>query len=193
MTRPELELIAETAVRIPPHGVVVEIGSFAGRSSVHWAANSHPSVRIFCIDPFDYILDDYSFEHIQGDPSDVRDRPCGEIFAEHTSRWANRIVPLAQRSPPGEWNTPADVVFIDGDHTADGVRSDLEFWRGCLKPRGRLLGHDWDDPRVRQAVESFGGRDDLAVRCHDGTCIWEIERVSSGAGRGSRSGRPRTR
>src|SRR4051794_10189854 len=84
MTRSELELIARVARAVPANGTIVEIGSWGGRSAVHWAANSDPSVAIYCMDPFDYILDDFSFAHIQGDASNVRDRPSGEIFAEQT-------------------------------------------------------------------------------------------------------------
>jgi hypothetical protein len=54
MTRPELEVIARAAGTVPERGLIVEIGSFAGRSAVNWAANSRPSVEICCINPIDY-------------------------------------------------------------------------------------------------------------------------------------------
>jgi SAM-dependent methyltransferase len=174
MTRPELEVVAAAAAAVPENGLIVEIGSFAGRSSVHWAANSHPSVEIYCIDPFDYVLDDYSYEHMQGDRTNVRGRPSGELFIEHTEAWAERLVPLAQLSPPPSWDRPADVIFVDGDHTAEGVRRDLEFWIDHLKPSGRLLGHDWDDPRVREAVEAFAAERGLTAAPHPGTYVWEL-------------------
>src|ERR1019366_3037222 len=158
MTRPELELIASAAASLPDDGVIVEVGSFAGRSSVHWAANSCPSADIYCIDPFDTVVDDYSLEHIRGDASRVRGRPCGDLFAEYTQPWANRLNAVAQTSPPSSWNRAADVIFIDGDHTCEGVTRDLEFWIDHLKPAGRLLGHDWDDLRGRESVQAFAGR-----------------------------------
>jgi predicted O-methyltransferase YrrM len=174
MTRPELEVIARAARAVPANGTIVEIGSYAGRSSVHWAANSDPSVEIFCIDPFDAVIDDFSFAHIQGDASNVRDRPSGEIFAEQTRDWAHRLTPLAQLSPPATWERPADVIFVDGDHTAEGVTRDLRFWIDHLKPGARLLGHDWDDARVREAVEAFAAERGLTASPHDGTNIWEL-------------------
>jgi hypothetical protein len=176
MTRPELELIADVAVSIPANGVIVEVGSFAGRSSSHWAANSKPSVAIYCIDPFDYVIDGYSLAHIQGDAADVAGRPSGELFREHTRPWASRLTMVAERSPPAVWTRSADVIFVDGDHSTEGVRRDLEFWCGHLTPRGRLLGHDWDDLRVREAVQAFADRERLGVVIHPQTNIWELVR-----------------
>jgi predicted O-methyltransferase YrrM len=174
MTRPELEVIARVAAQVPKDGVIVEIGSFAGRSSVHWAANSHPSVAIFCVDPFDAVVDEFSLQHIQGDAAGVPGRPSGELFAEHTREWAHRLTPLAQASPPPTWDRPADVIFVDGDHTAEGVTRDLDFWITRLRPGGALLGHDWDDLRVREAVQAFAAQRGVGVRVHDGTNVWQL-------------------
>jgi hypothetical protein len=66
------------------------------------------------------------------------------------------------------------VVFIDGDHTAEGVKADLEFWVDRLTPDGVLLGHDWDDGRVRGAVEAFAGQRGVGVHVHPGTYIWQF-------------------
>jgi len=175
MTRPELEVIARAAALAPADGVIVEIGSFAGRSSVHWAANSDPSVTVYCIDPFDYVIDDYSYRHIQGVAAGVRGRPSGELFAEQTRDWADRLTAVAERSPPESWDVPADVIFVDGDHTPEGVTRDLRFWIDHVKPGGRLLGHDWDDARVRGAVETFATEQGLTARVHEGTYIWELD------------------
>jgi hypothetical protein len=175
MTRSELEAIASVAAGVPEDGVIVEIGSFAGRSSVHWAANSHPTVAIYCIDPFDAIVDDFSFKYLQGDASGVRGRPSGELFDAYTRAWEHRLTPIAQLSPPTGWDHPADVIFVDGDHTAAGVTRDLRFWIEHLKPGGRLLGHDWDDARVRVAVEAFADGRGMSARVHDGTNVWELE------------------
>jgi predicted O-methyltransferase YrrM len=174
MTRPELEVIARAAATVPKDGVIVEIGSFAGRSSVHWAANSDPSVRIFCMDPFDAIVDEFSLAHIQGEADDVAGRPSGELFARHTSDWAARLTPIAQASPPPSWDQPADVIFVDGDHTAEGVTRDLEFWIDWLEPGGTLLGHDWDDARVREAVEAFAAARGAGAWPHPTTNVWQL-------------------
>ncbi len=55
---------------------------------------------------------------------------------------------------------PASLVFLDGDHSYDGVYSDLEVWYDALLPGGVMGGHDWDHPKfpgfgVDKAVHSF--------------------------------------
>ena len=36
-----------------------------------------------------------------------------------------------------------DFVFIDGDHTYEGARLDIDVWRHVIKPGGLLSGHDY--------------------------------------------------
>jgi hypothetical protein len=37
-----------------------------------------------------------------------------------------------------------------------------------------MLGHDWDDLRVREAVEAFASRCAFAARKHPSTNIWQL-------------------
>lgn len=43
-----------------------------------------------------------------------------------------------------------DFVYIDGDHSYEGVKQDIELW--LPKTKGILAGHDYDREGVRQAV-----------------------------------------
>ncbi len=51
-----------------------------------------------------------------------------------------------------------DFVFIDADHSYDGVMKDLKSWVNTVKIGGWLCGHDWDHPdqgEVKRAVLDF--------------------------------------
>jgi predicted O-methyltransferase YrrM len=37
---------------------------------------------------------------------------------------------------------PIDMLFIDGDHTYEGVKRDFELYRPLLKPGGIIAFHD---------------------------------------------------
>jgi len=50
---------------------------------------------------------------------------------------------------------PADMIFIDGDHSYEGAKTDILTWRPLLKPGGLLCGHDSDWPGVTQALEEL--------------------------------------
>lgn len=64
-----------------------------------------------------------------------------------------------------------DLVWIDGDHTAEGVEHDVTWAMKLLKPGGVIACHDYDEvtcPGVRMALDKlFGGpgklTDTLAV------------------------------
>jgi len=53
MAEDDLKVIEELASKVPQNGIIVEIGSFAGRSSYAWSKSCDPSVTVFCIDKWD--------------------------------------------------------------------------------------------------------------------------------------------
>jgi len=48
-----------------------------------------------------------------------------------------------------------DFVYIDADHTFEGVSAGIEAWAPKLKPDGWMTGHDIDRAGVRAAVDYF--------------------------------------
>tara|TARA_R100000734_G_C3297285_1_gene88312 strand:+ start:464 stop:973 length:510 start_codon:yes stop_codon:yes gene_type:complete len=50
-------------------------------------------------------------------------------------------------------NNELDFVFIDGDHSTEGVRKDIEAYTPKVKQGGYCMGHDWDWDTVRTAVK----------------------------------------
>lgn len=69
-----------------------------------------------------------------------------------------------------------DFIFIDGDHTYDGVMNDLNLWWPKLKVGGIISGHDyWDMEmdcgdniistfKVKSAVDTFAKEHNLQVQ-----------------------------
>ena len=45
-----------------------------------------------------------------------------------------------------------DFVFVDGDHSTEGVSADVTNWRPKLKVGGMMIGHDWNLRSVREGV-----------------------------------------
>lgn len=52
-----------------------------------------------------------------------------------------------------------DFIFIDGDHSYEGVTKDLKAWVPKVKEGGYIGGHDWENAGtlqdVKRAVEDF--------------------------------------
>jgi hypothetical protein len=55
-------------------------------------------------------------------------------------------------------NHSLDFVFIDADHSYEGVKNDIIHWKDKVKPGSWLGGHDWGNFKkgnVKKAVEEF--------------------------------------
>jgi hypothetical protein len=48
---------------------------------------------------------------------------------------------------PG-WNQPVALLWLDGDHTYEGVRRDFESWQRHLLPDCDVVLDDADDPEL---------------------------------------------
>lgn len=151
-TPDQLALIEQWAKEVPENGIVVEIGSFAGRSAWHWAKACHPSVTVYAIDSWNEDL--YSKhkplsirKRLLGDRIDPMTVSCTiEDFMFNTKDCPN-IVPIQARSP----NIPeiflekleqVDAVYIDDSHVNPEFKNNVEFWYKRLKPKGIFCGDD---------------------------------------------------
>lgn len=48
-----------------------------------------------------------------------------------------------------------DFVFIDADHSSQGVRKDITNWLPKVKPGGYMIGHDYTKHSVKTVVDSM--------------------------------------
>lgn len=77
----------------------------------------------------------------------------------------------------------ADFVFLDGDHSYEGVAADIEAWHRAVKPGGWLCGHDYHEAKnvrknfgVCRAVDEAAERHGWSVEFgQDDT--WFVQRV----------------
>lgn len=62
-----------------------------------------------------------------------------------------------------------DMIFLDADHSFEGVTADLAAWAGKVKPGGWIGGHDYrnPDPRFRfgvtEAVDAWAAKMEVEV------------------------------
>jgi predicted O-methyltransferase YrrM len=118
---------------------VVEIGVYEGSSAVVLCEVLDAGAELHLIDPFGQ----------QGSAL-----PAGWGATEGASK---RVVARAKRRADGprvtwhvdysaavaaRWSEPVDLVFIDGDHSEEGVRADWDGWHGFVAPGGAVLFHD---------------------------------------------------
>lgn len=80
--------------------------------------------------------------------------------------------------PPQEW---ADLILVDGDHSADGALADLRNCWPRLTPGGRLVFHDLHHPSHRyleplfvEFVEDQGGKHEIISGGHGVGIAWKL-------------------
>lgn len=159
MNKQDFIAIEALASCVPPEGILVEIGSYLGRSSWAWAQSVLPSVKVYCIDPWpENLLPEFK--------ENVKDCP--------------NITPIQGYSPTMPWNKDLkpDLVFIDGNHYSPHVDNDLIFWSQQLKQSGILCGHDFNPfkwPDVCRAVIKQAKLLKKPFKIFEGSSVWYIE------------------
>lgn len=121
---------------------VLEIGSYCGRSTICMATAAK---SVTCVDYWD------------GRATAVP----GDTFKEFTRNVESYGVQekISLLHPEGEFPKEAfDLVFIDGDHSEESVKADIEKALVAIRPGGLIAFHDYhskDDPGVTAAVDKF--------------------------------------
>jgi predicted O-methyltransferase YrrM len=167
-----------------PH--ILEIGSWAGRSLVAWAANC-PHGTVFSVDSSrGYTLtelkqrDPSVFEFMRGDPDrwDMWDTKI-EVTRQRVAQQYKNIE-LFQMTSDEFFQThwaPFDVIFVDGSHEEDFVYRDISNSSRYLRHGGLLCGDDYAWPGVKMAVDRYVAENGLILYIHPTiTDLWVIVR-----------------
>lgn len=82
-------------------------------------------------------------------------------------RWERKTGVEAARELGNSAIVPVDFVFIDGDHTFDGLRGDWEAWSGLVAEGGIVALHDSCSSRERQIDDAGSVRYTKSVILRD--------------------------
>ena len=137
----EGEVLYHLARSLPSHSVVVEIGSWQGKSTI-WLgkgieAGHSDHMTLYAIDPHVG-----SVEH-QGSSKKVWTFPNFEKNIKKASL-ESIVTPLTMTSVEGvkKVDKKVDLIFIDGAHDYDSVKVDLATWFPKVKEGGVIAFHD---------------------------------------------------
>lgn len=143
---------------------IVEIGRFKGGSTVLFAAAMEEGSALWSYDLHVPALPGLRGAELDAELADAL-RRLGRDAGVHLVVGDSRTVDL----PPG----PFDILFVDGDHSYEGARADIERWSPHVREGGHLLFHDAVDtggygnvyPGVQRAVaEVSAGSSFVAAR-----------------------------
>lgn len=141
----------------------VEIGCGKGLNALN-LMRLCPNLNLIGVDywPPDYAGGD-------GEPRTARKQAKLEaryrrVLHKHSDRM--RLIRKPSVAASTEIGPQVDFVFIDGDHSYEGCKADIEAWAPKVRKGGLIAGHDHSDdyPGVVEAVaEAFGVRAEMAA------------------------------
>lgn len=149
----EAALLAELA---SGQRTVVEIGVYEGSSALVLCRAMPPDADLHLIDPF---VDEtgWALPAGWGASAKATQRVVSRAGGPRVHWYVARSQDVG-RDWPGP---PVDVVFIDGDHSPEGVREDWDVWHPHVREGGFVAFHDAREPGLgpTQVVAELFPRD----------------------------------
>jgi predicted O-methyltransferase YrrM len=128
-TAAERELLASF---LPGAKRIVEIGVFEGFTTRMLAERADADAVIYGIDPFLTGRVGISWG----------ERIARSYNGRHLASGKIRFIAKFSTEVGGDVPTPADLIFIDGDHSLPGISADWAYWSERVAPGGIIALHD---------------------------------------------------
>lgn len=144
ISREEAELLYELA-RAVTTGCIVEVGSYRGRSTVALARGSLDGARVpvYAIEPHE------PFVGVLGGRFGPADRGAFfQAMLDSSAYHVVRLVNLSSEAVTATWSLPVALLWLDGDHSYDGVSRDFRCWQPHLLPTAAIAFDDATDPTL---------------------------------------------
>lgn len=137
--------------------VCVELGSWLGASAVPVArAIQRWGGTLTCVDTW--------AGDLNSDGGSPANRPpvmlfgCARALVEAGVSANVRLIPALTSDAAKVWSEPIDFLYVDADHSYDGVMADLDAWVPHVRKGGLIVGDDYGStlyPGVQQAWDEF--------------------------------------
>ncbi|MBI2345152.1 class I SAM-dependent methyltransferase [Candidatus Dependentiae bacterium] len=130
----------------------LEIGSHHGVSTRHIASLLPDECRLYAVDPWEYYKGSY------------------EQFLSNMviSGLSYKVIPIQQQTNVAinffrQFKKTFDFIYLDGNHEAEAVVTDLENYYPLLTATGVICGDDWLIKTVREGLQQFAQKHGLTI------------------------------
>ena len=139
-------------------GVIVEIGSWKGKSTIWLAKGSQAGqkVKVYAFDPHSA-----SIVHQKHGEAWTFDELKQNISRAGVADIVSPVVATSEAAA-SRFNEPIEMIFIDGDHDYEAVKRDFELWYPKVVDGGVMAFHDttvWQGPKKLVAERIYKSRD----------------------------------
>lgn len=142
LTLAQAQRLHESTQSLYPGAVIVEIGSFRGRSTIVLASAAPDNSVVLAIDPFGG--GDRGPRELA--PDAARGQRDYEVFQSNltTAGVADQVHHVRKRSDAALEDAPSaiDLLFVDGAHRLGAARRDITQWGDRVRTGGTMFVHD---------------------------------------------------
>lgn len=172
----EGEFLYNSAKNSVKGGVIVEIGSWQGKSTIYlgWGSKNGNGNHIYAIDP-----------HIGSSEHQISDQKIWtfEKFKENikNAELNDIVTPIVLTSEEANkgWDLPISLLWIDGAHEYEYVKKDFELWSPFLVEGGIIAFHDNNYPDVKKLTSETISINKTFVNLRDVDSILSATKDSS--------------
>lgn len=141
--------------------VIVEVGSARGKStcSMALACKHNHRGKVYAIDP--HVPNAWT-EHDTGGDNEAFLR--GRLRDYGLNAYCE-VIKSTSRAVAQSWSQPIGFLFIDGDHSYEGVKADYEGFAPWLRDDALVFFHDttWDDAHWKEVKALMNCPDEMGV------------------------------
>lgn len=177
MNDDELRLLGRFAQKSK---VIIELGSWFGKSSTVLADNLPRDGVLYCVDTWAGSMAEVDTNHADAKKMD------GDYAFDQFARnlWphiaSGKLRPIRMHGVHAarlflDMGLKADLIFIDAGHTCEEVKADIHAYAPLMNEGGIICGHDCYQPAwpgVTEAVTEIFGQN---FACNPGTHIWSTD------------------
>jgi len=137
----------------------IEIGTAYGGCANHLLTHCPTIEKLICVDPYKYypdmpgLFDQDDYDRLKIQTHERLSKFKAVEFMYRSSEDAHVYIQDDIESYDKE---PPDFIFLDGLHTYDMVKWEIEHYSKLIRPGGALIGHDYDTfKEVKKAVDEY--------------------------------------
>ena len=149
----EAKLLGELAADVAAPNPIVEVGSFAGRSTCALAVGSTwgSSPLVHSVDPHSGVSGMFKGSTLQLFRENLRSKGLDDTIVSHVSP-SSKVA--------SEWRgEDVGMLFIDGNHEYESVKEDFELWLPHLAEGGYVAFHDSNQQGPNMLLRQVIGTD----------------------------------
>ena len=132
----ELDVLREYAHKLGKDDIIIDIGTHAGKSTFSMAAATDAKV---------FTVDNTIFPEFAKNCLRLKMNP---IFIFASSRQASKLLKLKG----------VKLVFVDADHSYEGVKKDAEKYCPLIETGGHIIFHDYVQKEAHKAINELEGK-----------------------------------